>query len=90
MPLLEIIARVGDSFVVVVYSKETGYKKRDHEEGKGDRIGGSNSSGLRLCCICLGVVGALLFRHFHKRNEKEDQPHLVAVNRRCRARESVR
>ena len=27
MSLLEIIARVGDSFVVVVVSKETGYKK---------------------------------------------------------------
>ena len=54
MPLLEIIARVGDSFVVVVVSKETGNKKRDQGEGKGDRIGESNSSGLKLCCVSQG------------------------------------
>ena len=60
MSPLEIIARVGDSFVVVVVSKETGYKKRDRGEGKGDRIGESNSSGLKLCCVCLGVGGSIV------------------------------
>ena len=66
MSLLEIIARVGDSFVVMVVSKETGYKKRDPGEGKGDRIGRSNSSGLSYVVFVWVLVGALLFRHCHK------------------------
>ena len=59
MPLLEIIARAGDSFVVVVVSKETGFKNISGE-GKGDRIGESNSSGLKFCCVCLNVGGSIV------------------------------
>ena len=44
----------------MVVSKETGYKKRDQEEEKEDRIGESNSSGLKLCCGCLGVGGSIV------------------------------
>ena len=39
MSPLEIIARVGDSFVVVVVSKETGYKKRDQGKEREIELG---------------------------------------------------
>ena len=78
MSPLEIIARVGDSFVVVVVSKETGYKKRDQGEGKGDRIGKSNSSGLKYVAFVSVLVEVLLFRHCHKGKEREP-----ASSRRC-------
>ena len=66
-------------YIVVVVSKETGYKNRDPGEGKGDRIGESNSSGLKLlhlsgcwwehCCFVTVIRG-----------RREGQPRLVAVN----------